>query len=535
MAQTPTTPLEGTLAQTAPPRRRAALVIACLAVVAAAAALRLPQLHLRPMHTDEAVHAFKFQPLLEYGRYTYHAHDFHGPTLNVLTLPVAWATAGGWAGLAESHYRLVTALAGVCLAAASCLLAPGRRWGGAAAALAVAISPGMVFYSRYYIQEMLLVLFAAVGFLCARRHVRRPGWASAAALGAALGLMLATKETCVLMWAAMLLAAGLALAWSRLAGVSLGVLPALKPRWLLTAGAACVVVAAGLYSSGFREWQGPLEALRAFGGYGAKAAGGAHEHPWHYYLHVAALWRLGDGPAWSEAAVLVLALAGAAACLFNRAARGRSAAWGVFLTGYALALGAAYSIIPYKTPWCFLGVMHPLMLLAGTGAVAIWRAAKPPALKAALWLLGAVAAGHLAWQAYAASFVYYADTRNPYVYSQTSPSCLSLAAAVRQAVQAGGPGTQAMVLAQGHDYWPLPWYLRDLPHVGYADHPPARLDVPVIVADQALSPGVQAAIARTYCEQGALLLRPGVLMRLYVTPAIDEACRAPVAPRGTAP
>ena len=61
-----------------------------LTAIIAALALRLPQLQQRPMHTDEAVHAIKFGSLLEDGYYRYDSFEFHGPTLNYLTLVPAW-------------------------------------------------------------------------------------------------------------------------------------------------------------------------------------------------------------------------------------------------------------------------------------------------------------------------------------------------------------------------------------------------------------------------------------------------------------
>jgi len=65
----------------------------CVLILAAtivALALRLPRLALRPMHGDEAVHADKFGDLLESGVYAYDPNEYHGPTLNYLTLVPAW-------------------------------------------------------------------------------------------------------------------------------------------------------------------------------------------------------------------------------------------------------------------------------------------------------------------------------------------------------------------------------------------------------------------------------------------------------------
>ena len=76
---------------------------------------------------------------------------------------------------------------------------------GPFAGLLVAISPGMVFFSRYYIQETLLVFFTFAAIGCAWRWFRSgsPGWAAGA--GASFGLMHATKETWILAAAAMML------------------------------------------------------------------------------------------------------------------------------------------------------------------------------------------------------------------------------------------------------------------------------------------------------------------------------------------
>ena len=35
-----------------------------------------------------------------------------------------------------------------------------------------------------------------------------------------------------------------------------------------------------------------------------------------------------------------------------------------------------YSAIPYKTPWCLLGFLHGMILLAGVGAVVLVRSAR---------------------------------------------------------------------------------------------------------------------------------------------------------------
>jgi uncharacterized protein (TIGR03663 family) len=142
--------------------------------LAAGAMLRLPQLDLRPMHTDEAVHAVKFGALLETGTYRYDRNEYHGPTLNYFTLVPAWcASETTMAQLTETTLRIVPALFGLGLIL---LILPLRDIGAGPAAIAAfltACSPAMAFYSRYYIQETLLVFFALGLIGCSRQ--KRPG------------------------------------------------------------------------------------------------------------------------------------------------------------------------------------------------------------------------------------------------------------------------------------------------------------------------------------------------------------------------
>ena len=133
-------------------------------VVAVAAVFRLPDLGNRPMHCDEAVHGIKFGRLLEHGDYRYDPDEYHGPTLNYFTLLVArCVSVSRLTEVTEIHLRIVTALFGTALVAATALLTIGIGRGAALlAACLVAVSPSLVFYSRYYIQETLLVFFTTV-------------------------------------------------------------------------------------------------------------------------------------------------------------------------------------------------------------------------------------------------------------------------------------------------------------------------------------------------------------------------------------
>ena len=180
------------------------------------AMLRLPDLDLRPMHTDEAIQATRLGQLLEDGSFDYLPDDGHGPGLLYFTVPVSHAAGA-------DTYREVgredpaaprRPLFGLGIIALTCFAF--RRWFGTEAAivagLLAAVSPMMGFYSRYYIMEIPLVFFLLVFLVCSWRYLlsRKLPWLIGAGLCGAI--MHATKETFGISIVALLLAVGVVVA-----------------------------------------------------------------------------------------------------------------------------------------------------------------------------------------------------------------------------------------------------------------------------------------------------------------------------------
>src|SRR5438270_2517676 len=135
------------------------LLFGLLVATALALALRCPHLAERPMHNDEAVNAIKFGQLWEYGAYKYDPNEHHGPSLFYATLAIARLTSSpDFEHLTEVKLRLITVLFGLGLILLLPLLIDGLGKNAMVwATLFTALSPAMVFYSRYYIHELLLV------------------------------------------------------------------------------------------------------------------------------------------------------------------------------------------------------------------------------------------------------------------------------------------------------------------------------------------------------------------------------------------
>ncbi len=530
-----------------------------LAVTAGALALRLPSLDLRPMHNDEAVNAFKIDGLWEGDRYAYDPQEFHGPTLYYATLPFVWLSgARDFDHLSETTLRLVTVAFGAGLILLLALLADGLGWPATlGAAMLTALSPAMVFYSRYFIHEMLLVFFTALGLGAGWRYAqtRQAGWALLT--GAGLGLMYATKETFIISVAAM--AGALALTWkwnqwqpgeqcagARPAG-SVGKTAAaeatpvrptsgsstgqdvsarrgLVSEWrpLLTHAAAALVVAIVisvlLFTSFFRNLAGPLDSLKTYSTWLHRAGGASpHIHPWPFYLERLVWFHPARSPVWSEALIVALAAIGGVAALAGRGLGGASVPLARFLTFYTVGLTAAYSAISYKTPWCLLNFLLGMVLLAGLGAAALWRAVRPRWARIAAAALLLAAAAQLGGQAYRASFRFAADPRNPYVYAQTVPNLLELASRMRGIAQADSAGFNMVVkVIAPESIWPLPWYLRQFTHVGWWDRLPADPYAPVVITSATLHAALDDKSAKKWLQAGVYELRPGVFLELYV-------------------
>jgi uncharacterized protein (TIGR03663 family) len=152
----------------------------------------------RPMHNDEAVNGVKFGQLWDHGGYKYDPNEHHGPSIYYATLAVSRLTGApqDFDQFSDRRLRFITVLFGIGLILLLPLVADGLgRKATLWAALLTAVSPAVVFYSRYYVHEILLVFFTFLALAAGWRYwrSRRIGWALLA--GAGVGLMHATKET----------------------------------------------------------------------------------------------------------------------------------------------------------------------------------------------------------------------------------------------------------------------------------------------------------------------------------------------------
>jgi hypothetical protein len=362
--------------------------------------------------------------------------------------------------------------------------------------------------------------FLLAALVCVQRWWRDGGVAWAVGTGVSVGLMMATKES-ALLFVAVAAAAWVATARSWPAKRGLG-------RDVSFAVVAALAVAVGFYSSFGSHLAGVRDAMAAVvNGLGRATGPSGHEKPWWYYARLFA-WQRSGGVVFEQISFSLLALIGAVVGF--RSLNGGDAlarpghqavvspdhgrdAHAAKLPGtqllrwsaiYTLVIAVTLSLTPYKTPWHAVQLV-PAMALLAAGALA----AMP-----VMWLAVAVGVGALGMQCYQVNqvaFAYPAAERNPYADVHSSPDVLKFRG-LADAALAVSPGRPVRVISE--EYWPLPWYFRGLPDVGYWSAPPENCDGALVVTSANLAPAVRSRLHGTYRES-FLGLRPGFVCVVF--------------------
>jgi uncharacterized protein (TIGR03663 family) len=418
--------------------------------------IRLPQLGVRPMHTDEAVNAYIVGQLLAGESFTYDARDRHGPALAALALPLArMEGAKAFSDLTESDVRLTSVLAGTV----TILLfgAAIEMFGLAPCLIAAVLFAGAslpVYYDRYFIHESLFGA-ATFGLILSGWHAWRKDSVGLASLAAACAaIMLACKETAVLHFLALAIAMLVFWFWN----LHRKSIRRIRLRALLIAAAMFILLSVALYTWLGRDWKALAALLHAVPNFVARAGGEGHQKPIGYYAQL-----LTDN--WSGRILCALACVGLFLILKKRNPSPYS-----LLAYYFLFLAAIYSLIPYKTPWLALNFWLPISLFAARAVESLWRIAKKYLpLRAAIpafSILAALAVGLIVHETRQRVFVHAADETNPYAYAHTSEDLLGLPEEISELAQRKNIASPRIAVIAS-DPWPLPWYLRHFAQVGF--------------------------------------------------------------------
>lgn len=560
-AQSPDAPVEAAISERT-------WLIACAAILLVAAFLRLYDLNLVPLHHDEGVNGNFLVRLVREGAYHYDPANYHGPTLYYFAAVVPWILRLLFGPNAQDQYGLTT-VAIRCVPALFGLATVGlvftlRRNLGTIATLSagflLAISPGAVYLSRYFIHETLFVFFTLGIVVALLKYFEdpHPVYLILGALSAAL--LFATKETAIISVAVLVIALVLTRVYRSLRESSLGGNrggqkkkrraysrgegdardfferaggPTTLAVWLAIAFVVFIAVNILFYSSFFTNFpQGVYDSLKTFQ-FWTKTGKEAHVHPFRTYI----LWLL-----LQESPLLILGTIGATRVVFKPAK-----SFALFSALWAFGLIAAYSLIAYKTPWLSLNFIVPLALISGFALewfhkeLGEWEVSKRTRWYVLAGILlvatgpmpGVVRAfeqNEVHWKTFIPgyqtidlNFINY-DNDNQYyvyVYAHTRREALKLVEEMNQLAQRTHQGNETGITIVSPEYWPLPWYLRDYKRVGYFGHMNPSTE-PIIIAREDQAAEVKATFGDRYQQihsgfntAGSFPLRPGVDLLLY--------------------
>ncbi len=457
-----------------------------------AALVRIAFLDLKPPHFDEGINGWFCDQMTKNGYYAYDPTNYHGP-LHFYILFVSLELLGRnvWA------LRLPVVLASLITIYWIFLFRPFfSRTICYLAAFGMVVSPGFIFYDRYSIHESWMVLFLIVTFwgilgIVSSREAKY-FW------GFVMGLtgMILTKETYIIHLAAFAGSGCLALIWSRFTKEAPLNHPnrQLPGRHIVAAVVLGAVLIVFFYSGNFRNWSalaGLYEAFLPWTKTGIDAAG--HGKP-EFDLFPLLPPFLANVPGLGGFANLKLnwywvrlmlgyewfALAGLAFSV--RFIFGGQPALR-YLSLYALAVLFAYSIVPYKTPWCVISILWPFLFLGA--ALIEFIAQRSHRLVAVLVSLPLFA--QAAWKSYDLNFVRYDDPKERYVYVQTVREYHLFVDPILQKGAKDPSSKQAFSgLVLLASYFPIPWVLGDFPNIGYYAKPdswPEKMDADFIAVE----------------------------------------------------
>jgi predicted membrane-bound mannosyltransferase len=212
-----------------------------------------------------------------------------------------------------------------------------------------------------------------------------------------------------------------------------------------------------------------------------------------------------------EAPLLILSALGTLIAMFK--ARHRFA---MFAGLWAFGLFAAYTLIPYKTPWLALSFLLPMCIVAGY-AVNELLTSKNIVEKIAGGVLTVLATGILAYQTYDINFVRYDSDAMPYIYAHTRREFHDLVRQIEYYADKSGQGKQAKIEIVSPDYWPMPWYMNDYPNAIFQGKPVDVNASELIVAKKGEQDSeIVSRYGARYRYVGEYPLRPGVDLVLLV-------------------
>jgi len=459
------------------------------AILGLAAFLRFFLLGIKPAHFDEGINGWFVDQVVKNGFYRYDPTNYHGPLhFYVLLLFECLFGRNVWA------LRLPVVLLSISCVWLTLKFEPlvGRNV-TRIAALAMAISPGFVFYGRYAIHEVWLQFFSTM-FILGLLGLWRLGrlnylWYA----GMGLTGMILTKETYAIHVACAVLAIPVLAVSNALSRVP-DAKPAKQTWSWIDLGMILIVGAAGIiffYSGTFFNWDGVKGLYLAFKAWTETgAAGHGHEKPWDYWFKLM-------GPSWETGGTNFSGyelpmLAGLILCVFCQKFKNLSLR---YLAIYGVGSLVAYSYVKYKTPWCIISFGWPFLFIFGA-AILLVRPKNLRKVYVALGILLCLSFG----RSISLNYFRCSSPTEPYAYVQTYNDMFKLTRPLLKLAKQDPANYHLTGHLIRSSVYPLPWVLGDFDRVGYYEggNMPANLDGDFMLVQQDKIKDVESKLRNAY-------------------------------------
>jgi uncharacterized protein (TIGR03663 family) len=473
---------------------------------------RFYDLGARPPHHDESVNGWFVDGMFQKGYYQYDPQNYHGPLYFYLLAIFVKVF-----GRSIETMRSLSILLGFGVNFTPFLF---KRWiterGAWIAAFFLAVSPAMVFYSRYAIHEMGFML-ACILFFYYWIKTRREWFTreNILGLGITLGVMACLKENFILYVACLFIGEGVLWLMNRFWPATVLMVPAKEsakeakkkkaaekiqplpelsvirnPRTTGIGVSAVIAIAFALiliFYSGFaRDEHGIANFFKAFVLWGQTGENGnGHQKPFYYWLKL--MFEL----EWF--ALLGFMLTPLALKKVSNEIK--------LMSIVCFGLCLAYSIVNYKTPWCVMSFYWGFIFIAAYW-LSVWMEKKTLRVLITLGLIGGFAFS--AYEAVDAAYLAPDQDGHLYIYGQTYRDFMGPVNEILDRVKENPDlkNTLQIQIISGFT-WPLPWLLGEVKKTGYygEQNAPAVLDGDYVLIDTNFEPKYASRLKGHYLRQ----------------------------------
>ena len=517
-----------------------------LLIILFALLIRLLYLGERVFHHDESIHASFTLRLLETGQYSYDP-AYHGPFLFHST-----AVIFHFLGINDTTARLIPFFFGVAAIPLLFLLKRelGKR-GVLWSAFLLSFSPSMIYFSRFFRNDMVIVfctLATVVGAIRYRENLHSPKRYPYLILAASsLAIAVSSKENAylvILMFGAYAGICFLYRFYSDWKKEKLSLKKALRLKSsaispflpeILLSGVLFIFIVMLFYTSLFRYQESLFTIV---------------EKAFSHWMQMHKIQRIG-GPSYYYIPILLvyespIILFGTLGLIRFLKRKNENAPFFLFLSYWAIASLMLYSYLQEKVPWLVVHIVLPFGILAGAYLGEFFPRArensqhesllraedmssetdKKPTLEIKRSRTYTLLTGILALtliislvQCISVNFYRSMEPDELMTYAQASPDTRELMEKIEGFDH--GPETLRMYVVDADNlYWPLPWYLRDYEKTAYYTEPPVNEEYDAIIVPAKYR--MYREIPKEEYASYNFTLRPGREFTLYYNKKLEK-------------